>query len=58
VELDRLLLEETIPVTVIGNEVKESAVAARIAAAQAHDWEEPSSGSAQDSEALPPIAAS
>jgi cell division protease FtsH len=58
VELDRLLLEETIPVTVIGNEVKESAVAARIAAAQAHDWEDPSSRSAQDSEALPPIAAS
>jgi len=31
---------------------------ARIAAAEAHDWEETSTGSAHDSEGLPPIAAS
>jgi cell division protease FtsH len=55
-ELDRLLLERTIPVTVVAPEV-ESAVAPRIAAAQARDWEEPSSASTSDSEALPPIAA-
>jgi len=58
-ELDRLLLEEAIlPVTVVTPEVKESAVAARIAAAQAHDWDESSGGSAHDSEVVPPIAAS
>lgn len=56
-ELDRLLLEETIPVTVVAPEVTESAVAGRIAAAQARDWEEPSSASTPDTEALPPIAA-
>ncbi len=57
-ELDRLLLGETVPpVTIVSPEVK-SAVAARIAAAEAHDWEEPSNGSAHDSEGLPPIAAS
>jgi cell division protease FtsH len=58
-ELDRLLLEEAIPpVTVVAPEVRESAVAARIAAAQAHDWDESSGGSAPDSEVPPPIAAS
>jgi cell division protease FtsH len=58
VQLDRLLLGETVPhVTVVSPEVK-SAVAARIAAAEAHDWEEPSNGSAHDSEEIPPIAAS
>ena len=57
-ELDRLLLEETIPVAVVATEVTESAVTARIAAAQARDWEESSSGSAPDSDASPPIAAS
>jgi cell division protease FtsH len=56
-ELDRLLLNEAVPpVIVVTPEVK-SAVAARIAAAQAHDWEEPSSGSAHDNEGMPPIAA-
>jgi cell division protease FtsH len=56
-ELDRLLLEDTVPsVVVVSPEVK-SAVAARIAAAEANDWEELSSGSAHDSEGLPPIAA-
>jgi hypothetical protein len=40
----------------VSPEVK-SAVAARIAAAEANDWEEPSSGSSPDSEGLPPIAA-
>src|SRR5437667_509115 len=57
-ELDRLLLEEAMPpVTVMLPKVK-SAVAARIAAAQADDWEEASSGSRQEREGLPPIAAS
>jgi hypothetical protein len=57
-ELDRLLLGEKVPsVTVVSPEVK-SAVAARIAAAEAHDWEDPSNGSAHESEGLPPIAAS
>jgi cell division protease FtsH len=56
-ELDRLLLEETVPpIIVVSPEVK-SAVAARIAAAEADDWEEPSSESAHDSEGLPPLAA-
>ena len=57
-ELDRLLLEEAIPVAVVATEVTESAVAARIAAAQDRDWEESSSGSTPDSDASPPIAAS
>jgi len=57
-ELDRLLLGEAVPpVVVVSPEVK-SAVAARIAAAQANDWDETSSGSANDSEGMPPIAAS
>ena len=56
-ELDQLLLEETIPVAVVAPEVTNSAVAARIAAVQARDWEEPSSASTPDTEALPPIAA-
>ena len=58
-ELDRLLIDETVPpVVVVPPEVKESAVAARIAAAEARDWEETSSGPGPDSDALPPIAAS
>src|SRR6202521_4232000 len=57
-ELDRLLAEGPVPpVMVVSPEVK-SAVAARIAAAEAHDWEDTSSGSAHESETLPPIAAS
>jgi cell division protease FtsH len=58
-ELDRLLLEEAIPpVTMRAPEIAESAVAARIAAAEAHDWDDASDGSAHDSEGLPAIAAS
>jgi len=57
-ELDRLLLEEAVPVAVTLPKVEESAVAARIAAAEAHDWEDSSAGLAGDSEAGPPIAAS
>ena len=57
-ELDRLLLGEAVPpVIVVSPEVK-SAVAARIAAAEVHNWEETSSGSAHEGEAPPPIAAS
>ena len=56
-ELDRLLLEETVPPLIVVSPEVKSAVAARIAAAEAHDWEEPSSGSAHDSEGLPPLAA-
>jgi hypothetical protein len=41
----------------VSPEVK-SAVAARIAAAEALTWEEPPNASAHDSEALPPVAAS
>ena len=56
-ELDRLLLGEAVPpVSVVSTEIK-SAVAARIAAAEAISWEEPSDGSAHESETLPPIAA-
>ncbi len=57
-ELDGLLAEGAVPpLMVVSPEVK-SAVAARIAAAEAHDWEDTSSGSAHESETLPPIAAS
>jgi cell division protease FtsH len=57
-ELDRLLLDQAAPpVVVVSPEIK-SAVAARIAAVEAHDWEETSTGSAHDSEELPPIAVS
>jgi cell division protease FtsH len=59
-ELDRLLLDEAaLPVVSVGlPEGAESAVAPRIAAAEAHDWDEDSSPSVRDSEAAPPIAAS
>jgi hypothetical protein len=59
-ELDRLLLDEAaVPVVSVGlPEGAESAVAPRIAAAEAHDWDEDSSPSVRDSEAAPPIAAS
>jgi len=56
-ELDRLLLGEAVPPTIAVSPEVKSAVAARIAAAEAHDWEETSGGSANDSEGLPPIAA-
>jgi len=59
-ELDRLLLDEAaLPaLTVPLPEIIESAAAPRIAAAEAHDWDEGSSASAHDSEAGAPIAAS
>jgi cell division protease FtsH len=59
-ELDRLLLDEAaVPVVSVGLPAgAESAVAPRIAAAEAHDWDEDSSASVRDSEAAPPIAAS
>jgi cell division protease FtsH len=57
-ELDRLLLDEAaIPVVSVALPA-ESAVAPRIAAAEAHDWDEGSSGSVNESEPAPPIAAS
>jgi cell division protease FtsH len=57
-ELDRLMADGAVPsVMVVSPEVK-SAVAARIAAAEAHDWEDTSSGSANESETLTSIAAS
>ncbi len=59
-ELDRLLLDETlVPFATVGlPETAESATAPRIAAAEAHDWDEDSSASAHDSETGPPLAAS
>jgi len=57
-ELDRLLLGKTVPPTIVVSPEVKSAVAARIAAAQADDWEETSSGALQEREGLPPIAAS
>jgi cell division protease FtsH len=60
-ELDRLLLDEAAVVPVVSfalPEVAESADAPRIAAAEAHDWDEGSSLSPHDSEPGPPIAAS
>ena len=59
-ELDRLLLDEAAArlVNVALAEVAESAVAPRIAAAEAHDWEDGSTASPHESEAGPPIAAS
>ena len=58
-ELDRLLLEEAAapPVSVGLPEIAESAVAPRIAAAEAHHWDDGSSGSVHESESGPPIAA-
>jgi cell division protease FtsH len=59
-ELDRLLLNETaLPVVSVPlPEITELSVAPRIAAAEAHDWDEGPSVSPRDSEAGPPIAAS
>ncbi|HXO58807.1 MAG TPA: ATP-dependent zinc metalloprotease FtsH [Candidatus Acidoferrum sp.] len=57
-ELDRLLFDEAaIPVVNVALPA-ESAVAPRIAAAEAHDWDEGSSGSVNESEPASPIAAS
>jgi cell division protease FtsH len=59
-ELDRLLLDEAAaPVINVGlPEIAESAVAPRIAAAEAHHWDEDSGTSLHDSETGPPIAVS
>jgi cell division protease FtsH len=59
-ELDRLLLDEAAaPVINVGlPEIAESAVAPRIAAAEAHHWDEESGTSLHDSETGPPIAVS
>src|SRR2546429_183368 len=57
-ELDRLLLGETVPPTIVVSPEVKSAVAARIAAAQDDDWEETSRGAVQERERVPPIAAS
>jgi cell division protease FtsH len=59
-ELDRLMLDEAlVPVAPVGLlETAESAVAPRIAAVEAHDWDEDSSATVHDSETGPPIAAS
>src|SRR5438477_83434 len=59
-ELDRLLLSEAaLPVVSVPlPEIIESTVAPRIAAAEAHDWDEGSSASRRDSEPGPPITAS
>jgi cell division protease FtsH len=57
-ELDRLLLDPAAgAITVALPDIKESGVAARIAAAEAHDWDEASSDPAE-SDSGPPIAAS
>jgi cell division protease FtsH len=57
-ELDRLLLDEAaVPVVNVALP-SESAVAPRIAAAEAHDWDEGTGGSVHESEPAPPIAAS
>jgi len=59
-ELDRLLLDEAVvPVVKVAlPEIAESAVAPRIAAAEARDWDEGASGSVNDTDAGPPVAAS
>ena len=59
-ELDRLLLSEAaLPIVSVPlPEIIESTVAPRIAAAEAHDWDEGSSASRRDSEPGPPITAS
>jgi len=59
-ELDRLLLDEAVvPVVKVAlPEIAESAVAPRIAAAEAHDWDEGASRSVNDTDAGPPVAAS
>jgi len=57
-ELDRLLLEADPRSVVAVPAIKESAVAPRIAAAAAHDWEDPSGGTARDGDGGSPVAAS
>jgi cell division protease FtsH len=59
-EIDRLLLEEAAapPVSAGLPEIAESAAAPRIAAAEAHNWDDGSSDSVHESEPGPPIAAS
>jgi len=57
-ELDRLLVEADPAVVATIAEIKESALAPRIAAAAAHDWEDPSVAAARDGDGAPPIAIS
>ena len=57
-ELDRLLVDSQAPVITSVPETKESAVAARIAAAAAPAWEEPPAGLAPERDPGPPIVAS
>ncbi|HEX9094920.1 MAG TPA: ATP-dependent zinc metalloprotease FtsH [Candidatus Dormibacteraeota bacterium] len=57
-ELDRLLLDEAVPVVGVAMpEIAASAVGPRIAAAEAHDWDDGASGSVHDSDPDPPAAA-
>jgi len=56
-ELDRLLLEPALPALTLP-ETTESGVAARIAAAAAHSWEDSPSDPSEESDAGPPLAAS
>jgi cell division protease FtsH len=59
-ELDRLLLDPGASTVMLPEipEIKESGVAARIAAAEARDWDEGSDDSVHESDPVPPIAAS
>ena len=57
-ELDRLLIEPGPAVTGTAAETIESAIAPRIAAAAAAEWEDPPRGTASDTDDGPPIAAS
>ena len=51
--------EAVVPVVKVAlPEIAESAVAPRIAAAEARDWDEGASGSVNDTDAGPPVAAS
>ena len=58
-ELDRLLLDSVVPTMPVPvPETKESGIAARIAAAQAHSWEDSAGDPSHESDAGPPLAAS
>ena len=57
-ELDRLLLDEAVPVVNVAlPEIVDAAAAPRIAAAEAHDWDDGANGSVHDSDPGPPAAA-
>jgi hypothetical protein len=58
-ELDRLLLDAAVPTVIVPvPETRESGVAARIAAAEAHGWDDGVSDPSHESDAGPPVAAS